>query len=140
LLQPLAGHAREDWKHPCHYLWRGPMYVKHSGDVYPCCQSYMLDGAPVGRIGEQPLASIFNSPEMQRLRRLRRERRAGEIDMCARCCTTIPHPLLVAGSLLVHGRTAPRHLIERMTYLPPAQAPPAGQCWRRRPGAIDAAT
>src|ERR1700692_1543000 len=34
LLQPDAGHTSQDWKHPCHYLWRGPMYVKHSGDVY----------------------------------------------------------------------------------------------------------
>jgi sulfatase maturation enzyme AslB (radical SAM superfamily) len=53
LMRPDAGHAGSEWKHPCHYLWRGPMYVKHNGDVYPCCQSYMLDGKPVGRIGEQ---------------------------------------------------------------------------------------
>ena len=52
LLRPDAGHAAEDWKHPCHYLWRGPMYVKQNGDVYPCCQSYMLDGAPVGKSGD----------------------------------------------------------------------------------------
>ena len=32
-------------------------------------------------------------------------KRAGEIDVCAKCCTTIPHPALVAGSLLLHGRT-----------------------------------
>jgi hypothetical protein len=39
--------------------------------------------------------------------------------MCARCCTTIPHPLLVAGSLLFHGSTVRRLLpwIERLTYL-----------------------
>ena len=55
VLQPEAGHAAQDWKHPCHYLWRGPMYVKHNGDVYPCCQSYMLDGRPVGNIGGEPL-------------------------------------------------------------------------------------
>src|SRR5580704_8030616 len=51
LMRPSAGHEAKEWKHPCHYLWRGPMYVKHSGDVYPCCQSYMLDGEPVGHIG-----------------------------------------------------------------------------------------
>jgi MoaA/NifB/PqqE/SkfB family radical SAM enzyme len=28
-----AGHAPEDWKHPCHYLWRGPLYVKQNGDI-----------------------------------------------------------------------------------------------------------
>ena len=50
LMRPDAGHAAADWKHPCHYLWRGPMYVKQNGDVYPCCQSYMLDGAPLGNL------------------------------------------------------------------------------------------
>ena len=122
--------APSDWKHPCHYLWRGPMYVKHNGDVYPCCQSYMLDGAPVGNIGEQPLETIWNSDEMQRMRRLHVEGRAGEIDICSRCCTTIPHPLLVAGSLLVHGKWVRKALplIERFTYrskLPKLLTPPA---------------
>jgi hypothetical protein len=38
--------------------------------------------------------------------------------MCARCCTTIPHPALVAGSLLLHGRTVRRLLpmVERAAY------------------------
>jgi len=132
-----AGHAAGDWKHPCHYLWRGPMYVKHNGDVYPCCQSYMLDGQPVGNVGRESLPEIFNSEAMQRMRRLHVDGRAGEIDICSRCCTTIPHPALVAGSLLLHGRTVRRllPLVERLTYLsklpkrllrPPVQAvPPA---------------
>ena len=44
--------------------------------------------------------------------------RAGEIDMCARCCTAIPHPVLVAGSLLLHGKWV-RHVlpvVERLVY------------------------
>jgi radical SAM protein with 4Fe4S-binding SPASM domain len=119
LMRPNAGHAAEEWKHPCHYLWRGPMYVKQSGDVYPCCQSYMLDGAPLGNLGNDSLAAIWNSDEMQRMRRLHVSGKAGEIDICARCCTTIPHPALVAGSLLLHGKTVRRllPLIERLTYL-----------------------
>ena len=118
LLQPEAGHTADDWKYPCHYLWRGPMYVKHNGDVYPCCQSYMLDGEPVGNIGREPLERIWNSDAMRSMRRLHVQGRAGEIRICARCCTTIPHPLLVAGSLLLHGRTVRRMLpwIERLTY------------------------
>jgi len=118
LMRPGAGHTAEDWKHPCHYLWRGPMYVKQNGDVYPCCQSYMLDGAPLGNIAEQPLEHIWNSEEMQRMRRAHAAGRAGEIDICARCCTTIPHPALVAGSLVLHGRTVRRLLpvIERLAY------------------------
>lgn len=118
LLQPESGHAADDWKHPCHYLWRGPMYVKHNGDVYPCCQSYMLNGQPVGRIGQEPLEQIFNSSEMQRMRELHVSGRAGEIDICSRCLTTIPHPALVAGSLLLHGKTVRKLLpwVERLTY------------------------
>ncbi len=119
LLQPEAGHAAEDWRHPCHYLWRGPMYVKHNGDVYPCCQSYMLDGAPVGRVASQSLGEIWNAPEMRRMRRLHAAGRAGEIDVCSRCLTTIPHPLLVAASLIFHGSFVRRLLpvVERLTYL-----------------------
>jgi len=113
-----GGAGARRWKHPCHYLWRGAMYVKHNGDVYPCCQSYMLDGAPVGSLREAPLREIFNGPAMQRLRRLHAEGRAGEIDMCARCCTVIPHPVLAAGSLLLHGRMvrALLPLVERWSY------------------------
>jgi radical SAM protein with 4Fe4S-binding SPASM domain len=118
LMRPDSGHAADEWKHPCHYLWRGPMYVKQNGDVYPCCQSYMLDGAPLGNLGEEPLEAIWNSAEMERMRRLHVSGRAGEIDVCARCCTTIPHPALVAGSLLLHGKTVRRLLpwVERLTY------------------------
>jgi radical SAM protein with 4Fe4S-binding SPASM domain len=119
LMRPDAGHSGEEWKHPCHYLWRGPMYVKQNGDVYPCCQSYMLDGAPMGNIGNEPLEEIWNAGEMQRMRRLHAAGRAGEVDICARCCTTIPHPLLVTASLMLHARTVRRLLpaVERLTYL-----------------------
>jgi len=27
LMRPDAGHAPSDWRHPCHYLWRGPITV-----------------------------------------------------------------------------------------------------------------
>jgi radical SAM protein with 4Fe4S-binding SPASM domain len=118
LLQPASGHEPDDWKHPCHYLWRGPMYIKHNGDVYPCCQSYMLDGKPVGRIGESDLKEIYNSPEMRRMRELHVAGRAGEIGICARCCVAIPHPVLVAGSLLFHARfvRSMMPLVERLIY------------------------
>lgn len=118
LLQPEGGHTAGDWKYPCHYLWRGPAYVKYNGDVYPCCQSYMLDGAPVGNVSERPLDEIWNSDELRQMRRLHAEGRAGEIGICSRCCTTIPHPVLVAGSLLLHGKWVRRALpvIERLTY------------------------
>jgi hypothetical protein len=78
----------------------------------------MLDGEPLGNIGEMPLAEIWNSSRMERMRKLHGTGRAGEIGICARCCTTIPHPALVAGSLILHGKTVRRLLpwIERLTY------------------------
>jgi radical SAM protein with 4Fe4S-binding SPASM domain len=118
LMNPGAARDPADWKHPCHYLWRGAVYVKQNGDVYPCCQSYMLDGAPLGNLASEPLVQIWNSGQMQELRRLHGAGRAGEVAMCARCRTTIPHPLLVAGSLILHGRTVRRllPLVERLAY------------------------
>jgi hypothetical protein len=94
------------------------MYVKQNGDVYPCCQSYMLDGAPLGNIGTQPLEEIWNAHPMQEMRRLHAAGRGGEVGICSRCCTTIPHPLLVTGSLLLHGKTVRRLLpiVERAAY------------------------
>ena len=119
LMRPDAGHAAAEWKHPCHYLWRGPMYVKQNGDVYPCCQSYMLDGAPLGNLAHQPLDRLWNGETMQEMRRLHVVGRGGEVDICSRCCTTIPHPVLVTGSLLLHGKTVRRllPLVERLSYL-----------------------
>jgi hypothetical protein len=50
--------------------------------------------------------------------------------MCARCCTVIPHPALVAGSLLLHGKWVRRAMpvVERLVYgrkLPKALLAPA---------------
>lgn len=118
LLQPERRDA-SDWKWPCHYLWRGPMYIRHDGDVHPCCQSYTLGGQPVGNLREQTLAEICNNTAIQQMRRLHVARRAGEIDICRRCCTAIPHPVLVVASLLVHADTVRKliPLVERLSYL-----------------------
>jgi len=118
LLRP-AAHEASDWKYPCHYLWRGPMYVKQDGNVYPCCQSIMLGAEPLGHLSQTSLPEIWNSEEMRRMRRLHACGRAGEIDVCSRCTTTIPHPALVVGSLILHGKWV-RYaipLVERLAYL-----------------------
>jgi radical SAM protein with 4Fe4S-binding SPASM domain len=117
LVQPEARHSASGGRR-CHYLWRGAMYVKHDGRVYPCCQSYMLDGAPAGDLRHESLQEIFNSGYMRDLRRLHAAGRGGEVDMCSRCCTAIPHPVLAAGSLLVHGKWVRRIMpvVERLIY------------------------
>jgi radical SAM protein with 4Fe4S-binding SPASM domain len=117
VLDPQAARTGAESR-ACHYLWRGPYYVKQDGRVFPCCQSYALDGQHIGRLPEQTLDQINNSPEVRRLRRLHATGRAGEIDMCARCCVAIPHPVLVAGSLILHGKWVRRAVpvIERLVY------------------------
>lgn len=117
LMRP-AGHPPADWKWPCHYLWRGPLYVKQDGNVYPCCQAIMLGGRPAGHVAESSLEEIWNSETMRQMRRAHATGRAGEIDVCSRCLTTIPHPALVVASLLLHGRTVRRllPLVERLAY------------------------
>ena len=119
LMRPDAGHTAADWLYPCHYLWRGPMYVKWNGDTYPCCQSYMLGGEPVGNILRDGLERIWNGSEMRRMREAHARGHGGDIDVCSRCCTTIPHPLLVTGSLVFHGATVRKLLpwVERLVYL-----------------------
>lgn len=110
-----AGQSGEKSRR-CQYLWRGAMYVKHDGRVYPCCQSYGLDGSPAGNLRDAPLQEIFNSDEMRRLRRLHAAGRGAEVEMCARCSTPIPHPALAAASLLMNGKWVRRAMpvVERL--------------------------
>jgi len=58
-----------------------------------------------GQYRTEELGDIWNSDEMRRMRRLH-VGPAGEIDICSRCCTTIPHPLLVAGSCCCTAKRA----------------------------------
>ena len=32
-----AGVQDQKRRNPCHYLWQGPVYVHHDGNVFPCC-------------------------------------------------------------------------------------------------------
>jgi len=105
LVQPEGRHARGASEmtsdaRPCHYLWRGAMYVKQDGrgiSVLPKLHARWRTG---GRPPGVPARRNLHSDEMLRLRRLHAQGRAGEIDMCARCCTVVPHPVLVAPAAL----------------------------------------
>lgn len=138
LLGGPAAAARQRTRR-CHYLWRGPLYVRYNGDVHPCCQSYLLGGQPLGRIGRESLAELWNSPRMAGMRQLHAQGRGGEIEICARCRAATPHPLLVAGSLLLHGRLV-RRLLPRVERLAgrwlgvPGRAQRAGVAGEGGPG------
>ena len=96
-----------------------PMYVKHDGRVFPCCQSYTLDGAPVGDLRGASLAGNFQLRCHAASAAPCTRQGAGRRSICARAAAPpIPHPLLVAGSLLVHGKWVRRALplVERLIY------------------------
>jgi hypothetical protein len=79
----------------------------------------MLGAGPLGHLSKDSLPEIWNSEEMRRMRRLHASGRANEIDVCARCTTTIPHPALVVGSLVLHGKWVRMAIpiVERIAYL-----------------------
>jgi len=62
-------------RNPCHYLWQGPVYIHHDGNVFPCC--YMWRGEPLGNVNQQELTQIWNNEKMQRLRRAHVDAAAG---------------------------------------------------------------
>ena len=73
----------------------------------------------VGNIGEQPLVEIWNAEAMQRMRRLHATRPRRRNRYLRALLHHHPAPRLVAGSLLLHGKTVRRLLpvVERLTYL-----------------------
>jgi hypothetical protein len=79
----------------------------------------MLGSEPLGNILRDGLERIWNGASMRQMRDAHARGRGGDIEVCARCCTTIPHPLLVTGSLIFHGATVRKllPLVERLVYL-----------------------
>jgi radical SAM protein with 4Fe4S-binding SPASM domain len=96
-----TGQGDPEWQHRCHHLWRGPAIVGYNGDVYPCCTSYSIGGAPAGRLGDKSLPEVWNSERMQHARRLHSIGRGREVDWCTNCSVMLPHPVLAAGSLVL---------------------------------------
>jgi hypothetical protein len=78
----------------------------------------MLDGASLGNVKQQPLVSIWNSAEIERMRRLHADGRGAEIDCCSRCRTPIPHQALVIASIALPGRIVRGLLPWVMSKLP----------------------
>jgi len=67
----------------CGWPWQS-VVVLWDGRVVPCC--FDFDGKYVlGDLRQKSLAEIFNDEPMQELRRLLRERRASEVNLCRTC-------------------------------------------------------
>jgi radical SAM protein with 4Fe4S-binding SPASM domain len=101
-------------QNPCHYLWQGPVYVHHDGNVFPCC--YMWRGEPLGNANHEPLAQIWNNAKMQRLRRAHIDGKLESYQDCVRCHVPKPRLPVILGSFIING-LAVRKLIPALEKL-----------------------
>ncbi len=88
-------------RNPCHYLWQGPAYVHHDGNVFACC--YMWRGEPLGNVNEQPLVQIWNNEKMQKLRQAHLDGRIETYPDCAGCHVPKPRLPVILGSFAING-------------------------------------
>jgi radical SAM protein with 4Fe4S-binding SPASM domain len=86
---------------PCYLLWRGPLYVRYDGLVYPCC--YMYDSPPVGDLKTQTLMEVWNSNGMVKLREAHLKRDFREYSTCRTCQAARPSRAAFFGSLALNS-------------------------------------
>jgi radical SAM protein with 4Fe4S-binding SPASM domain len=90
-------------RHPCHLLWRGPLYVRYDGLAYPCC--YMYDQPAIGNLKEQSVMEVWNSEAMVKLRAAHIKGDVSEYPVCQNCQAARPSPPAFYGSLLLNSLT-----------------------------------
>ena len=88
-------------RHPCHLLWRGPMYVRYDGLAYPCC--YMWEQPPVGDLKKQSVMEAWNSEAMVRLREAHLKGDLSAYPVCQTCQAARPSPVAFYGSLMLNS-------------------------------------
>ena len=92
---------RSKRRNPCHYLWQGPAYVHHDGNVFPCC--YMWRGEPLGNANREPLIQIWNNERMQRIRQAHLDGKIENYNDCVNCWVPKPRMVFILGSFVVNG-------------------------------------
>ncbi len=88
-------------RNPCHYLWQGPVYIHHDGNVFPCC--YMWRGEPLGNVNHQELIQIWNNEKMQKLRQAHIDGRIDAYHDCVHCHAPKPRLPVIIGSFMING-------------------------------------
>jgi radical SAM protein with 4Fe4S-binding SPASM domain len=91
-----AGQVR---RNPCHIIWKGPMYVRFDGKVFPCCYAYATE--PIGDIQENSIAEIWNSERMLKLREAHVRGDLSGYAACLNCKAVKPRWPLIVGSFVV---------------------------------------
>lgn len=79
---PNKNSSRKINNKPCYYLW-DTLIVLWNGMVIPCCQDLLGEGI-VGDANINTLEEIWNSPELQRLRKEQLDHKFSGV--CSRCC------------------------------------------------------
>jgi len=75
---------KNKWMVPCKRLW-GDIIIYFDGRVAPCCRDNDLREWVIGDIRKQNLSEIYNSDEMNHLRRLHLEGKRAVHPMCGKC-------------------------------------------------------
>lgn len=86
-------------KNPCHILWKGPLYARFDGKIFPCCYSYRSE--PVGDIQENSLVQIWNSERMMKLREAHVKGDVSEYPDCVNCHAARPRRSIIVGSFIL---------------------------------------
>jgi radical SAM protein with 4Fe4S-binding SPASM domain len=85
-------------RRPCRLLWRGPLYVRYDGEVFPCC--YAFQGPSLGNLNTTTLAEIWTSPQLQAMRTAHHQGDLSDFKICQRCHVRQPYrPLLMISFL-----------------------------------------
>lgn len=88
-------------RNPCHYLWQGPVYIHHDGNVFPCC--YMWRGEPLGNANGERVADIWNNDKMQRLRKAHLSKNISAYPDCLNCHAPKPRLPVILGSFVINS-------------------------------------
>ncbi len=72
----------------CPLLWRGPLYIRSDGMVFPCC--IKLD-CSLGNIDRTSVSEMWNGRKMRDLRRQHTNGQINTIPQCATCYHSNPH-------------------------------------------------
>ncbi len=70
---------------PCFLLWN-QMIIASDGRLGLCCEDFNIDYC-LGKVGEKPLAELWNGPEMTKMRRLQEQGEWDAHPMCRICDT-----------------------------------------------------
>lgn len=98
------GLSREN---PCHILWRGPLVVRYTGEVF-ACYHHAGENVPLGNLHEDSLHDLWNGPALRALRADHAARALKPDGLCARCPAVRPRRPFVLGAIALGGATTRR--------------------------------